>query len=350
MRNFWLWVVLFILVCVLVILCAPRDAHGDSFDHLPNLGYVPERERANLEDIQRAREILERERAPRNSYVLAVRAGSEILAVPVDASGQSRLPGVSVRRITKNGVNSHFEVLAPEGGVVLALRRNVRGTGVVYTPWSPALDSFALRAAGLTYLRTLVKHAASRAGAVRSRVYRNKSVADVVSKDIILTLIFVEHVDGSRLNVNNNLPYELQRSLVMFGANESNAFRYSRSRAGARGIGQIMPATYAGVRRAYPEAGLPMSFLAGAADHESSVLAMYCAIDAVLANLSPRARRGLFDQNNELNLGLYLAAAYNAGGSKAQRLFNRYNFMRRYAPDRARRTYMGRFQDVWDLR
>lgn len=350
MKNFWLWVALLLLACSLIILWMAGEAHGDSFGRLPSLGYARETNQPTIENIQRAREILSRERAPRNGYVLAILLGEEILAVPVDASGQSLLPGISVRRITKNGVNSYFEVLAPEDGVVLALRRNIRGTGVVYTPWSPSMDTFALRENGLFYLRALLERAFVRAKTIPSAFLRNKSVGEAVPRDILLTLIFVEHIDGSRLNSNDNLPYELQRSLVIFGANESSAFRYSRSRAGARGIGQIMPVTWMSMRRAYPLARLPMSFLAGTADHESSVLVMYCAIDAMLANLPSGQRRGLLVGGNEMNLGLYLAAAYNAGGSKAQRIFNRYNFMRRYAPERAERTYLGKFEAVWNLR
>lgn len=350
MKNFWFWVALLLLVCGLVILWTAGEAHGDSFDLLPRLGYTRQANQPTLENIQRAREILSRERAPRNGYVLAILIGEEILAVPVDIAGDSQLPGVTVRRVTRNGVNSHFEVLAPENGVVLALRRNVRGAGVVYTPWSPALDTLALRERGLVYLKTLLERVSLRAKNIPSAFWRNKSVGEVVPRDLILTLIFVEHLDGSRLNSNDNLPYELERSLVVFGANESGAFRYSRSRAGARGISQIMPVTYMSVRRAYPLSRLPMSFLLGTDDHESSVLVMYCAIDALLANLPSWQRRGLLVGGNEMNLGLYLAAAYNAGGSRAQRIFNRYNFMRRYAPERAERTYLGKFEAVWNLR
>lgn len=350
MKNFWLWIALLILACGLIILWMAGEAHGDSFDLLPGLGYTRTRNQPTLENIARAREILNKERAPRNGYVLAIMLGEEILTVPVDASGESRLPGVAVRRISKNGVNSRFEVLAPEDGVVLALRRNVRGTGVVYTPWSPALDTLALRENGLVYLKTLLERVSPRVKTIPSAFWRNKSVGEVISGDIILTLIFVEHLDGGRLNFNDNLPYELERSLVVFGANESGAFRYSRSRVGARGIGQIMPVTYMSVRHAYPLSRLPMSFLLGVADHESSVLTMYCALDAVLAHLSSWQRRGLFARGNELNLGLYLAAAYNAGGSNARRVFNRYNFMRRYARERAELTYLGKFEAVWNLR
>ncbi|MBI2099138.1 hypothetical protein HYT45_01845 [Candidatus Uhrbacteria bacterium] len=355
MKNSWFWmvflrIVLLIFIGAAVILFLTREAHGSSFDHLPNLGYAPSRDRPTQEDLRRARELLRRERAPRNGCVLALLTGDEILAVPVDASGASRLPGVAIRKVRGNGVNSHFEVLFPENGIVLALRRNVRGTGVVYVPWSHGMDTLVLRTEGLDYLRSLLTMAEARTRAVPSLASRGKSVVEVVPRDIVLGLIFVEHIDGSRWERGESLIPFLQRTLVIFGANKGDAYRYSRSFAGARGISQMMPATYLATRRAYPRARLPMSFLAAMADHEDSVAAMYCVIDSIIARLPPWARRGLLASGNELNLGLYVAAAYNAGTSNAQRMFNRYAFARRYAPERAERAYLGKFEAVWNLR
>jgi len=343
--------VLLIFMCVMISILAAGKASGDSFSEMPWLGETRNDERATIANIQKAREMLFYERAPRGGFILAVMAGDEIMSVRVSRLGRGYSEELAIRRITKNGVNSRFEVMEPVDGFVLALRKNVRGRAAIYTPWSLELDSRELMSAGYGYMNAMVDRAYNRLYMrVRSRALPRKSVVEVVPRDIIFTLIFVEHIDGSVMRSGDSVVPFAQKTLVMFGANGRDSFRYSRSRAGARGIGQIMPATYAATRRAYQEARLLRSFLAGTEDHENSVMAMYCLLDSVIANLQPWQRQRLLARGNEMNLGFYLAAAYNAGNSNAQRMFNRYMFARERRRHVARKMYLGKFEAVWNLR
>ncbi len=356
MKNDWLWliflrIVLLIIICALVILFMAREANGDSFSQLPLLGDGQDDERATIGNIQRAREMLSTARVPRGGYSISIMAGDRIVLAAADRRGRNLSGELAIKRLTKNGVNSRFVVLEPVDGFVLALKKNVRGRAAIYTPWSPELNTQELRSAGYGYLNAMADRAHARLAArVRSRVLPRKSVVEVVPRDIILTLIFVEHVDGSLMGAGESVVPHAQKTLVTFGANGPDSFRYSRSRAGARGIGQIMPATYTSTRRAYPEARLLPSFLAGTTDHENSVMAMYCLLDSVIASLTPWQRQRLLAPNNTLNLGLYLAAAYNAGNLNAQRMFNRYLFARVHRRHVAQKMYLGKFEDIWDLR
>lgn len=302
------------------------------------------------ENLESAKKLLSSERTPRGEHVLAVMVGDDITAVRTDRAGRSLTEGFVLRRISANGVNSQFEVVEPEGAIVLALRRGVRGRGAVYVPWSPYMDTRELRSAGLDYLEQLFAESEISMARVRSRAVPGKNVVQIVPRDIVEILIFVEHIDGSRRAPGESVVPHALKVLLTFGANGPDAFRYSRSHAGARGLAQFMPATYAATRRAYGEARLPMSFLSAMEDHQASVISMYCAIDSVLAGLPPWYRRELMRQGNELNLGLYVAGAYNAGSGAASRAFNRYNFARAMAPARASRMYLGKFEAVWNLR
>lgn len=306
--------------------------------------------RFTRKNIDSAENLLRSERTPRGEYALAVMVKDEIEIIRTDRAGRSLTEGFVLRRVSANGVNSQFEVIEPEGTIILALRRAVRGRGAIYAPWSRNMDTFALRAEGLDYLQAMLSESEESIAKVRSRAVPGKNVMQVVPRDIVKTLIFVEHIDGSRLAPGETIVPHALKVLLTFGANGRDTYRYSRSSAGARGIAQFMPATYAATRRAYGEARLPMSFLAAMEDHRVSIIAMYCAIDSVLAGLPSWYRRELLRPGNELNLGLYIAGAYNAGTDAANRAFNRYNFARAMAPARASRMYLGKFEAVWNLR
>lgn len=339
-------IVLFI-ICGLILQASP--AFADRFSVLWQ-GRAEGDPRFTPENLERAREMVRAERTPRGEHVLAVMVGDEFAVVRTDRAGRSLTDGFVLRRIGANGVNSQFEVVEPEGAIVLALRRGVRGRGAVYVPWNRRMDTRELRSAGLEYLEHLFAESEMSMAKARSRAVPGKNVVQVVPRDIVEALIFVEHIDGTRLRPGESVAPHALKVLLTFGANGSDAFRYSRSHAGARGVAQFMPATYAATRRAYGEARLPMSFLSAMEDHQVSVVAMYCAIDSVLAGLPPWYRRELLRPGNELNLGLYVAGAYNAGSGSASRAFNRYNFARAMAPARASRMYLGKFEAVWNLR
>ena len=254
MRNFWVWVFLMTALLVVTVICM-NEARAESFFDLAFTGEARGDPRANPEVIARAREVFSKNPVSRFGGEVVVVSGSTIVAeetswpgsmvaVPIDRRYRSEWPGYQFRRVTENGVNSHFEVLEPTESFVIMYTKRVRGVQVSYVPWSPHLDTLALRGTGLMYLRGLLERSQGRLAKVRSRVDPRKSVAEVVPEDAIFALVLIEHIDAVAINSGEPLIPHAQKVLVTLGANEGDAYNFSRSPAGARGIAQFMPATY----------------------------------------------------------------------------------------------------------
>ena len=74
-----------------------------------------------------------------------------------------------------NGVASRFEVTYPENMAILALRTTVHSGAqglkeVIYTPYSPEIDTWQVRKAGLDYLVGRIKLARSELAAKKVRL------------------------------------------------------------------------------------------------------------------------------------------------------------------------------------
>jgi hypothetical protein len=176
--------------------------------------------------------------------------------------------------VRKNGVGSRFEIAYPENMVVLALRTTVRAgknsfKEVVYTPYSPQIDTPQVREAGLKYLTTQIELARKDLERRQARLYGFERLQTDVPTDVSLALSIIEHIDPARfMNCPRGRESDLVNEvLTVIGANTCNAYAYSRSTAGAMGLFQIIPPTYKRLRNRYPQAGLMKDFLAGCTDH-----------------------------------------------------------------------------------
>ena len=257
--------------------------------------------------------------------------------------GRSRTSGFSVKLIIQNGVNSLYEVVEPAGYVVLASKTNVwdtrrrvcrtvkakrsrrairhcdwigRTKGVVYTPYSAALDRPELTAMGRLYLEQLVARAAERLekAGVTSLADPDFTVPAMISPRVLLTLMVIEHITPDEFDIRGDKAMTDQ-VFALVGANGDGTFDYSFSRAGAGGLTQFIPSTYRLTRGRYSAAKLLADFTAGMRDHENAVMAQYCLADWSLAALSPAEYLRLSE--NDEDLGAFLAAAYNGGENGA---------------------------------
>ncbi|NTW46362.1 MAG: lytic transglycosylase domain-containing protein [Candidatus Moranbacteria bacterium] len=231
-----------------------------------------------------------------------------------------------VGRDRENGVNTPFSVRSPEGYEVLALRRVIREEDsfreVVYTPYSEALDNGVTRWRGRLFLEKTIRDAEDdlRLRGVRSRAYRDRSVADVVPTEIALTLAVIEHVDPGRFGraMASPKPGLVKRLVdevyVTVAMNGPDAYAYSVSDAGARGLFQFVRSTYDGVRREYPDAGLESDFVRGMHDPKNAAKASLLLFDSDLSRLSERRRERYRVHSEEM--GEYLAVAYNWGSPR----------------------------------
>lgn len=231
-----------------------------------------------------------------------------------------------VRGGKTNGINTEFKVSSPSGYKVYAIRRVTsvvsHFTEGIYTPYSDELNTPEVRRYGKAYLERMIQEAyqdlAERG--VRSLRHRNEFVHDRVPKDIIEYLIVIEHLEHGRLR-RETLADLMQEVYAVVGLNQSIAFGYTKSPASARGLMQVIPSTYGGLRRIYPSAGLLPEFVEGTLDHENAVKAAALLIDHDIGIIPHIKMRDLIrDCSSSAKCLDYVSSAYNGGPYRALRL------------------------------
>lgn len=220
------------------------------------------------------------------------------------------------------GVNPPFIISAPPGWTAVAIRTAVPGDGpdgvdgATYVPYSTRLNDPELRQSGLEYLGDAVLGAyyELRAKDVRSLFIPGRYVTDFGTPDHVITLILTEQMwSDTWFAQGTDLDRLLMvdRALVTLGLNRWRSFSFSKSRTGARGVGQIMPKTYRDLRDDYPRADLPSDDVAGRTDHHASIKTMIVHTDNEWWAVKDEAHR-LHLLENEANRRLVMAAGYNA--------------------------------------
>jgi hypothetical protein len=180
---------------------------------------------------------------------------------------------VDVRVLRANGVNTAVTVFDEKNRSLLPLvvefpieRRGVFREMAYYTSAHPALLASDITKAGQTYVNSMVDLAAKR--------LRDKGVSipqNVV--EVARRLCIVEHVDHDRFRNENRIAlYEEIYSL--YALNLLETYRYSVSSAGAGGMVQMIPWTYALMRQRHPGVGLNPDFVAGMRNHGNALEAM----------------------------------------------------------------------------
>jgi len=180
---------------------------------------------------------------------------------------------VDVRVLRANGVNTAVTVFDEKNRSLLPLvvefpieRRGVFREMAYYTSAHPALLASDITKAGQTYVNSMVDLAAKR--------LREKGVSipqNVV--EVAKRLCIVEHVDHDRFRSENRIAlYEEIYSL--YALNLLETYRYSVSSAGAGGMVQMIPWTYALMRTRHPGVGLNPDFVAGMRNHGNALEAM----------------------------------------------------------------------------
>ncbi len=264
--------------------------------------------------------------------------------------------GFDVVRTRNNGVASRFEVKYPQNMAVLALRTMVHREGkgyeeVVYTPYSPEIDTPQVREDGLNYLKQQIESARAD---LEKRNVPLKSFEfisdDIAPTEISLVLSIVEHIDPLRFQKappggETALVHEV---LTVIGANLDDAYAYSRSPAGARGLFQFIPGTYQKMLRKYHKAGLDRDFVSGARNHANAAKASLLLFDSDLSDLPARYLHAIKDDLHAL--GRYVAAAYNCGSKRVERsMKNCTNGWTCRLPGETK-IYLRKFDTIWGMR
>lgn len=243
---------------------------------------------------------------------------------------------VRIKTLWWNSYNSLYEIIDQPNLVIVANKflipkeflpeqnqlslayRSPKGryANVVFVPYSPDIHSRDLVDAGRTYINESIDGAFTdlQKRGVRSLDRPEMLVVNVTSVDLIRTILLVEHIDYFSFAFADDDGLTLaQRVLVLVGANQEWAYRYTNSPAGANGLAQFIASTYEIIRKAYPSAGLIRDYKLGMADHVNAVKAMVLFLDYHRKILrqgigsSVAARMGISDQ--------MLAATYNGGAN-----------------------------------
>jgi len=259
-----------------------------------------------------------------------------------------RADGIVIEPGKSNGVNTKFNIIYPEQHIVLAIKRPVRsGNGfkeVVYTPYSDDLDTPAVRKAGIDYLRNVL--ATAKNDLIRRGV-RTLSGDRFVDDDVALTLAIIEHIDPQKFESGK---YTMERliheTLVIMGTNTHSAYRYSASKAGARGLFQFIPKTYKRMVSLYPRAGLKKDFIQGMEDHENAAKASFLLFDADMCVLSNGKAESVRAEPD--TLGRFLASSYNCGSGRTRTAMDRYGPDWHLGVPMETQIYLKKFDVVWD--
>lgn len=282
--------------------------------------------------IAGARRLLKQQPRPApDSVTLAVEApegeGIQLLTIPkstllqqgaqVEVASSLGKP-LKVRVVRPNFVNTAVSVTDAEGReldpLAIEYPRTEGKDGktvkeiAYYTSAHPAISAPALARDGRAYVRRTLDAAAAELAA------RGEPVApDVV--DIAERLCFVEHADHKRF-MREDRPALFDEIATLYSLNAGDTYRYSVSTAGAGGMIQMIPQTYAAVREQHPKASLRADFVEGMQDHANAARAMLLYMQDTWRDLSRRD-----EIKGALSTGLatqaeLLAAGYNSNSAR----------------------------------
>ena len=241
-------------------------------------------------------------------------------ALKSDAGLDVLTSGITLAVRRDNGINSDIAVIEPSGGKVLAVKYPVSNEGgrfgpgpdtieAVYTPFSPEIRTDEVIARGIKVQAEFINRAYARLKErrVESAAFPNQRVPDVIPRDVLTVLLMNEHIDPTMFKSPGMTKSLVEQVLTIIGTNGEKAYAYSISPAGARGLVQMMPSTYARLAVKYPAAGLMPSFAMGVGDPVNAIMSQILLCDSDWDAIRTRT-----DIPAE-RVGPYLAAAYNGG-------------------------------------
>lgn len=317
-----------------------------------------------FEDITRARTLLEKrhcgfkivklKKGKRNeldafTILLAIEnvATRNIRVVRIHPELGGTSEGIIVEPGKSNGVNTQFIIKSPAHHIVLAIKRPVRHgktfKEVVYTPYSEGINIPGIRETGLLYLKNVLREA-------RNDLTRRGTIPlsdRFMTENVSLTLAIIEHIDPLKFESGKYTTEQLiHETLVILGANKQAAYRFSASRAGARGLFQFTPDTYGKIVRLYPWAGLNRNFIRGMEDHKNAAKASLLLFNADLRTIN-NGKTEQFTDSARIT-GRLIAAAYNCGSGKTRIAMDRHGSSWHANVPAETQIYLKKFDAVWD--
>lgn len=147
-----------------------------------------------------------------------------------------------------------------------------------YVSAHPGLVTPEVVSAGNLYVRNTIDIA--RQKLAEKGQFISPQIADIAER-----LSMVEHVDHQRFWTEPHLSL-YNEVFALYALNEANTYRYSVSSAGAGGMVQMIPSTYAMVRNRYYSVGLMPDFVEGMRNHVNAAQAMLLYMQMTWNDLS----------------------------------------------------------------
>ena len=254
---------------------------------------------------------------PETSQIHLIRISKQTFltkGTEVPATTSLLLP-VSVRIVRANGVNTAVTIFDEKNRSLLPLavefpieHKGVFREMAYYTSAHPALLSPELMKSGQTYVNSMVDLAAKR---LRER---GANIAPSIV-DVAKHLCIVEHTDHERFRNENRIAL-FEEIYTLYSLNELDTYRYSVSSAGAGGMVQMIPWTYALMRQRHPGVGLNPDFVAGMRNHGNALEAMLLYMQDTWNDLSANEDIQAALSARQATPTELLAAGYNSNAAK----------------------------------
>jgi hypothetical protein len=222
---------------------------------------------------------------------------------------------VEVRVLRANGVNTAVTVFDQKNRSLLPLvvefpieRRGVFHEMAYYTSAHPALLSADVTKAGQTYVSSMVDLAAKR--------LRDKGITIPQNiLEVAKRLCIVEHTDHDRFRNENRIAL-FEEIYSLYALNLLETYRYSVSSAGAGGMVQMIPWTYALMKQRHPGVGLNPDFVAGMRNHGNALEAMLLYMQDTWSDLLANEDVQSALSAKQATPAELMAAGYNSNAAK----------------------------------
>src|SRR3989344_614077 len=199
-----------------------------------------------------------------------------------------------------------------------------RYSDIIYVPYSSGIHADALIELGKKFLNEKVDSAFDELArqSVQSAAYPSKLVTDVIRKEFPKNLFITEQTDPALIFASSDNGKRLaERVFIRLGANGDKTFRYTYSKTGALGLGQIMPGTYGSIAKRYPAAKLLRDIDIGRVDEKNGIKATILVLDDHFATVVKNANgsskgRTILAGKTHSEIEEIMAAAYNGGPGK----------------------------------
>ena len=184
-----------------------------------------------------------------------------------------------------------------------------------YVSIHPGLATPEVVNVGKFYVRNTID--AAREKLRQKGIFISPQIADIAER-----LSTVEHVDHQRF-WSEYQPQLFNEIFALYALNEGNTYRYSVSRAGAGGMVQMIPSTYAMIRNRYYTVGLLPDFVEGMRNHLNAAQAMLLYMQMTWNDLSASETVLMAMANGTATQAELMAAGYNSNPANLPRYINR---------------------------